>query len=200
MAVGDVYRIILDYTYLGQQCNNVWHYGQIAGSVTPSAVQLLNGFETAVLTPLADTLNDGAVFNRILTVRINNPTDFSESLLPSPSGGQVVVAAADRSPSYLCATYRSNRFGPASRYSYKRFAGLWDAVMDGNQLTAAYLALAAPLVIALGSNIVSGGNSYEPLQLRGGIQLGDQVLPADVHGVTNTWVDPKLGTQNSRKP
>lgn len=197
MGVGSIYRVILSGSYLGQQITNVWHYAQLAGGSGNQSGGLSTEFQAEVLANLADCVASQYDFTNLLVVDVQTPSQFTDDSSPTPSTGARTIADADLAPSYLAFGFRSNRNGPGSRYSYKRFPGLSEVDFDGNALTATFKALADPLRAALGSTLVSGANQYFPFQIPGGVELG-QVPPAGF--VVNGWNDAYLTTQNSRKP
>jgi len=200
MAVGTVYRVVLTSTLFGQVCTNVFHYGQLAG-LTAGAPDLLGGFQTNVLDAIADMLSEEVDFTSLLVVSIGNPTDYAEDTSPTPGEGQRSADSTTTLPSNVCVTFRSNRFGPGSRYSYKRFSGILEPDVDGNNIDFASLTTAAAVATALGALISWGTGLYEPIQVRGGMVLGYSPVPADVHGRVDDWeVKTTIGSQNSRKP
>lgn len=199
MTVGDVYTLRLKSTALGQQCVNVFYYRTTVDAGSASAANLVGVWDGFIQQWIAGSVGDYVTFDEIECFAINNPSDFSSTVPPFPTGGRV-IGAASQSPSYVAFGMRSNRAGAGTRSSYKRISGIGEGDAEGNALTALFLTI--PSVINLQANLGAllagaSGNFYEPVQVKSGWMLG--IAPI-VNFVITNWGIPYLTSQVSRRP
>lgn len=198
-AVGDVYIIKQKQISGGQDILNQYFYEMTTVGDADGANELFNTFDDDVLSLLIDCVQDDMKTLALEIFNIQFPTEFREAL-PDNNTGTRVATAATRVPTYLAFSYRSNRNGPGTRRSYKRFAGLLEADIDTNVLSSSFLAI--PEVDTL-RNILglaltgSGGGVWRQVQVKSDWVAG---FAPTVNFNTGSWQDPVLTSQVSRKP
>lgn len=199
MAVGDIYVVKMLGTFLLQQSLNVFYYRTNFQAGGDGAPELFTAFDTVIMSEWAQTVIIGVTVPALEVFATNNPTDFFTAA-PANSIGLRPDLATDRLPSWVTFSYKSNRAGPGSRSSYKRFTGLQEDDQQANVLSPAFLAIPAvdDLRIEMGNLLASpGGTLWEPVQVNSGWTLA---IPPSVNFVITDWLDPTLSSQTSRKP
>lgn len=193
MANGDVYQARLITTYLGKQTQNVFYYRQVAQGVGDDANQLWNGFNTNVWADIRAILLDTVTAAICSIICINNPSDYYEATLTNPTGA---VTDASSLPAWFAAGFRSTWFGPGTRRSYKRFAGIGEGLVAQNSYQGGYATAIADINGALAQTIGNGGSLFEPVQVKSGWTLGQAPV---VNGIPSGWNFYGWSTQSSRK-
>lgn len=200
MSLGDIYCVKVFQTLYSQDVLNVFFYEQSSTGTPDDAEGLFEAFDAEVLSDFVGCVSDQLDIIRMEVFRPSTPTDFFDGA-PSNNKGLRSAPGGDRSPSYLSFGFRSNRAGPGTRASFKRFAGLIESDMDANSLSATFLALAPVIALqgVMGDEIDDGvtGPSYIPIQVKHPVPLG--FLPIKNYDITS-WSLPFLTSQVSRKP
>lgn len=153
-----LFEVVLNTSYVGQNCVNRWNYvsGGTPGAVTPAfalAFALGAIYDEAHIPPqytpgtllsdLALTMSQAAVFQQITVINVYDPVDFYQTPFVPPYAGQ--INAGGVSPA-LSMGYRTNIVNRDIGRGFKRFVGLPDnAESDGGQLTPEHEALMADL-------------------------------------------------------
>jgi len=198
MATGDIFEVTVFSQYLGEAANNVFHYVQTAGSGA-SAPALLIAFETFILGNMADIQSEEVSYQRVKVMNLSSITDNAENTSPTQELGDVEGTPA---PSFLAINFQSDRPDLSWRHSYKRFAGLVTAYINGNSylITGTGLETAADdLADWMSTAISEDGKTFAPCQIRK-TKVGG-VWTYDVNYViTNYEWDLQITTQNTRKP
>ncbi len=198
MAVGEHYSLKLFGNLLGQQFLNTFAYRQTSGVQPNEAALLALQFGLDIQFHLAACVGDYCAYTRIEAFSIETPTDYSDDVAPVPFGARI-FAVDGQPPAYVAFGFRSNRAGAGSRSSYKRFCGIGDTDMIGNELEASFLALAplAFLQTNLGDPLAHGsGVTFVPIQLESGWIPGG--LPIENFTITS-YGDAYLTSQVSRR-
>lgn len=199
MAVGDVYAVKMHTEFLLQAMLNVFYYRTQVQVAAEGATELFAEFDADVLSDWDGTVIDGVTLPLLEVFKIADPFDFF-SAVPVNNQGLRADIATERLPSWVTFSYKSNRAGPGSRSSYKRFTGMTEDDQQANVLSPAFLALAPVLALqsSLAADLTSpAGSIWEPVQVAGGWVLGS--LPT-VNFAIDNWLIPTLSSQTSRKP
>lgn len=200
MAIGSIYCVKMFQTLFSQQVLNVFFYRQTIPGTPEDAEGLFLAFDEDVLSDFV-----GTVINQLDIIRLEVfdpevPSDFFDGV-PVNNQGTRSFVAGQRSPSYTCFGFRSNRAGPGSRASFKRFSGLQEADIDANSLQPSFTGLAAVVALqdALAVSITDGftGGVYQPVQVKHPVPLG---LPVVENFEITSWSVPFATSQVSRKP
>lgn len=194
MAIGDIWQTRLEYTYLGEKCVNVFNWRQADGDPALTAGNVLEAFQVQCLSAIADIMDDSVVYNRILCVNMNTPSNNAEENTPTPSTGG--LADKTPAPAFIAVSYRSNRAGFGTRYSYKRFAGMVLEHFDGDQWTTAAMTLFATVTPFLDA-ISYLGTDLIACQVKSGWHIG--IAPVHNFDCTSWTAQTNLSTQVSRK-
>lgn len=196
MALGDVFKLVLDGLYLGEKVSNVFWYSQTETPVEPDdePSELALGFEFVFRTPLENIANDQMIYNRITVTRIS---DGAQSELPINWVGAIDSAGGDSCmPSYVALAFRMNRTNAAQRNGYKRFSGISETWVAGNGLQEAFTSQILAVVGALEEFLISPtAGTFAPCVVTRPVTLGSN--PAYYN--YNSAQFNAVTTQNSRK-
>ena len=201
MASGDVYVVKMFQSYFVTDILNVFFYRQgfDASPAVSDSQGLFEAFDEEVLLEWSGMVSTSISIFNMEVVNILTPTD---SFFGTPINNVGLRAIGDnlRAPSWVAASFKSNRAGAGSRSSFKRFAGIGELDIDDNSISPAFVAIPAVqnLKQVMGDFIdATGGSAYDPVQVKSGWRLGfAPVINFDL----NTWADPTLTSQVSRKP
>lgn len=198
MAINEVYLLKVFAQFLGQQVLNTYGYQQTAGGTSNPAASLTSIFDAVVQSIVTGIAPDTMTFSRVEAFSIANPSDYSDRA-PAFATGVRAILPANLQPSYVSFGLRSNRAGAGSRASYKRYAGMGDGDMDGNDLTAAFLGI--PSVVSLPGILATTlvhatGDTFKPVQIKSGWTLGFAPV---VNFLITSWAIPYLTSQVSRR-
>lgn len=198
MAIADVYNVRMGGGYLGNAWLNSFWYRCLADGAGVGAEQLLNSFQLSVLQPFAEFANTGVTITTLECVNYGDPLDFD---VQSPSETEGLrEETSDPAPSFLTASMQFNRQGPGSRYSYKRFCGLYELDINGNALTSTAITLLDDLSDGCRSQQVYGDWIFAPVQVKQPAPgTGGLGTNPTVNFTITTTLRVFLGTQNTRK-
>lgn len=199
MAINDIYQVKVFQTYLSQNVLNVYFYRQITTGSPDNAEGLFEAVDAQILSEQMQIMNNSYDVPAMEVFQPAVPTDFFTAR-PTNDTGLRVVAGGDRSPAFVAFGYRSNRAGPGTRSSFKRYAGMIDQDMDGNLLNPGFTSLPQVIALqaALGADIDDGasGALYEPVQVKHPVLLNvEPTVNLDI----DSWFDPYLTSQVSRR-
>lgn len=191
MASGDRFLLTLNGDYHGILWKNVFGYRHDTGSSTAAALGSV--FDASVLNALRDMQATSCNYNTIEVINLDEPTDFA-TVIPTITNGTDV---GDGLPAFVCTAFLIARQSRLVRNGWKRFTGVTEPMVDGQNLASAYQtkanALAGQLTTYLGT---VEGDAWYPQIVRRTI----------VNGVTQytffeagTVSFSKISTQNTRK-
>lgn len=199
MPIGTIYQVKQFGTLYSQNTLNVWFYEMTADGAPDDAEGLFDAFDQDILVHMVGTVLDQYDILRVEVFAPAVPTDFFDDV-PVNNQGTRSTITNERSPSYSAYGLRSNRAGPGTRSSYKRFSGLQEADMDANSLKGTFTGLQAVLDLAqaMGTtiNASGGGAVYKPVQVKHPIVL--DVAPVKNFDIDN-WGTAYLTSQVSRR-
>jgi len=176
-TVGDIYQVVTRCTYLSKVLNNTFHFfTEQVGTTSPGAQQIANAVEDLWGNYIAPLLIAGCVLDQIYAINYHVPLD-SYTLTTSLAGDQA-NAGTEGLPSFTAWSFRYQRLGGGQRYGYKRFGGLSENVVDGNnqtglttQLNSAAVALSNPI-----ADLVDGTWIWSPFIAKRPLVLGTNPL------------------------
>ena len=195
---GEVYVLKAFQSLGGINILNVYYYRLVSGSAPDPAEELFTAFDGGLLDEFIDCVSENLSINNVEIFEIATPTEFF-SAEPTNNQGTRTDTVANRMPTFNAFSYKTNRAGAGTRSSYKRYCGLLEEDVGGNALSASFKALAAVVALqsAIGDNLISsGGNEYEPVQVKSGWSIG--VTPV-VNFVIEQVQPATLSSQVSRK-
>ena len=198
-ALGDLIRIVDNQTYLNEPLMNVYWYRvtSVTGFTDDGYEAMADWFVDTVVDPVRAIQSDGLLHTTLQVVNMTNGIDFFEENINLP--GTIASGTGEDAPSNLSYGFRLIRESLVTRNGYKRFAGVVDGGMDGNDIalnptdvTAIEDALSADVVIGIATLaepvIVKHPVGSPPVASYLYSSIGDAVVAAHV------------GTQNTRKP
>lgn len=197
-GLGDLIQFVDNQTYLGETILNVYNYRvtSITGLTGDYLQVLAEEFRDTVIAAVREIQVDVLVHTTLEARNLSNNLDFYE--LAVNQAGVIAAAADNLQPTFITAGFQLLRESLATRNGYKRFSGLNDLQVEGNELTldsadvtAIQNALAADIVIGLAT-------VAEPVIVRRPITppVGTTYTYASIGSATLKG----LGTQNTRKP
>lgn len=192
---GDLIRCVDTQRYLGETCLNVYYYRvtAVAGLFDGYLDDLNADWETRVLTPVTALQTDILVHTQREWRNLSNGVDLFVDSTEVP--GQ--ETGSSTAPSFTSYGFMLVRESLVTRNGYKRFAGIPDALIDGNNyvgiaswLTDVEVGLASDLTIGLVS-VAEPVIVKRPIDTPAGEYLYSSIGSASFRGI---------GTQNTRKP
>ena len=191
MAITDIYKAVVNATYLGQKVQNRFFYRQLSGP-TILAGGLNSALRDDIITIMRNLQTDEVVYDNIEIINLHNPADFG---VFTGIAGQTGDISGTPCLSFQAWAFKLNRSDRTMRSGRKSLVGVHEEATEGNVPTATWQAIldaAAPIFSATISS--PAGDIYEPLLVR--------LLPNDVidRFVQITSAEfTKISTQNSRK-
>lgn len=195
-ALGDLIQLIDNQTYLGQQVLNVYYYRITAllGLGDGYLSDLNNDWETNILATIRAIQLDGLLHVSREWRNLTNGTDlFADN---GVLNGLVGGAATSYTPSFLSAGFMLQRESLATRNGYKRFAGISESNVSGNELVGlttevTNISNALPADLNVGAFPVA-----EPVIVKRPI---NPPVASYIYASIGSASFRSVGTQNSRK-
>jgi len=197
IATGDLLQITDFQTYLGEECLNVYYYRWFSAPTFDNSAYapLLADFNAVVIAPVIDIQHYLLLHDRLEIRNLSNNLDFA-ALITNVAGTRG-TSDAQAMPSFNSAGFQLVRDSLIVRNGYKRYAGLSDDLMAGNNYSPGASEIA---------DVITGLTSF--------LQIGLIDVAAPV--IVKRPIDPPLltydyasvvsalykgaGTQNTRKP
>lgn len=196
-TVGDIAQIKLAGSYLGQDVYNVFHYYCEGASTDPKESQhIIDAFDDSVLFDLMPLLQSAYSVVSVECYNIRLPSDFDvrAGILLTNNVGSATGAPA---PSWLTYTFKYDRVAVGQRHGYKRFAGVTEDYINGNEITGSGITKSGVLANTLDAGLVTAtGGAFVPFIAKRPIVLGTNPAGYRSGGV----IFNSIGSQNSRKP
>ena len=200
MPVGTIYCVKMEGTIFSQEMLNVFFYEETIPGVPDDAEGLFDAFDQFILAQWKFTVTNQVDILNVEVFAPLTPSDFHDGQ-PANNKGTRTAPAGERMSSYNCFSYRSNRAGPGTRSSFKRFSGLMESDQDANSLSASFLAIPEVGFLAdnMGGVIDDGaaGATYKPVQVKHPVPLF--FAPVKNFDITS-WGGAFATSQVSRKP
>lgn len=198
LATSHIVRVTDVQTYLNQEVLNVYHYGLIVetGSTVPTMSEILSAIETAVVDEVALRQNGSVTHTELTGVNLSDGVTIG-SITTNTTGSN--VASGEALPSFYCVTIRLQRSSALTRHGYKRYCGISEGEVQGNDLLQNPFNSWQAVADLLRDNItIDTGVTLMPIIL-GTVQpalpnlntaVYSEIIDSDVRGI---------GTQNTRK-
>ena len=194
MALGDIYQLKLSAVLAAQFNLNVFHYqviSEIGGAA--SALDLQDEFEGNVLPAIAGLLASPWIATALDTVNLGDLFDFaSNALVPTVPG----TRAGDSIAPVVTWSFIYNRLGPGTRSGWKRFSGLAEPDVAGQNPTAFMTGLLDAAAVVLGDVVNGVIGTYTPVVVSRPITLG--IKPIKFYQPSSVEFKG-VGSQTSRK-
>lgn len=191
-------QVVVDQIFLGQHCLNVFFYEWVA-VIDPTGAWLENAntqFVENVWSPIQQVQSDLCVTQTITWKDLTGGVDFFVDSEPKPGTGGT-GSDSTVAPSYTSLGFLLRRSTLATRNGYKRFAGLLEANISGNEFTG-YGTVVDEIKVALKYVITGlGAPVMEPVIAKRPLpEPGESYITSGIQSVEFRG----LGTQNTRKP
>ncbi len=185
-----IYELVLEQTYGAEKLKNVFHYRHSLGS-DDEQNNCADAFNEDVLPALKDLQNTLIAYTE---VRVANLTgDLADaSHLPSFANG---VVAGDVMPSFTAFSYKYVRTSKDTRNGAKRFGGVIEENVTGNNWLPAFFTDMQLHESTLSGQIDVLGHIFVPIILR----KPDVAGLFTYNDVANVLAQNRVTTQNSRK-
>jgi hypothetical protein len=192
MSFGDVFKLTLKGTLLGQQTNNVFHYRQTVGILGGST--MVDRFLAEVFPDIKSVLASQATFTAVEWINYNDPSDFG---LTPITTGQNGARSGEVLPAFIAWGFNYNRSSRVTRNGSKRFAGVMEGDVINGLAVPAFLNVLEDVAGQLGQDLQAGlTEMWRPVIARISTDGATVIQTNDVQNVTYR----RITTQNSRKP
>lgn len=198
IATGDLLQIVDNQTYLGEDLMNVYYYRWFSAPALDNVVydDLLDDFKEVVVNKVIAVQVEQLEHTTLEIKNLSNGIDFR--VLTLELTGDIPAADDALLPSYQAMTFQLIRDSLVTRNGSKRYAGVIESAVEGNEFVGYDSAIAA-IETALSDKLHTGiietcapiivkrpftppvGSSYEYSSVSAALFKG-------------------LGTQNTRKP
>ncbi|AXH78685.1 MAG: hypothetical protein [Circular genetic element sp.] len=192
MAINDFYKLVTQYTFLGEIMQNRYYYRKVVED-GGDAGALINSFTDQVWPSLEPVLHPDCLLIQSTCINLNNPLDFFEILHTGYQGSAGGAAAAP----YDCWYFRYSRESREFRPGRKSIGGISQGQTEAGAAVPAAIPLLNDLANALEDNLtrVAGGtDEWAPYLVREIVG----VPPIEFTPVTNVGF-AGVSTQNTRK-
>jgi len=198
IALGDLLQIIDHQTYLGEDLMNVYYYRWFTAPALDNVVytDLLDDFKEVVLDKVKEVQVSALEHTTLEIKNLSNGVDFA--LLVVDETGVIPAAEDALLPSYVSMGFRLLRDSLVTRNGSKRYAGVIETAVEGNEFVG-YGAAIAAIETALSDNLHTGL-----------IETAAPIIPkrplvppmgtSYVYSSVASALFGGLGTQNTRKP
>lgn len=198
LSLGDLIEIVDYQTYLGEAVLNVYYYlSQNANVVDSDYLESLStAFTGGVLAAVTELQVEGLLHANRTIKNLSNGVDFFVDT--DVVTGQIAAPLATYMPSYVSAGFMLVRSNLNTRNGYKRFSGLTEGNVQGNDLVSFGTSvddiedsLAQELITLL-------SDTFIPVIVKRPIPA-----PGGADAITNPISSSAfrgIGTQNTRKP
>lgn len=198
IAFGDLLQIIDNQTYLGEDLMNVYYYRWFSTPTLDNSayIPLLEDFQAEVINEVVKVQNEYVTHTTTSIRNLSNNLDYAERT--SATIGTLDVDPANTLPSYMTLGFQLIRDSLATRNGYKRFSGMIESQVEGND----YVASLTPI-----GDVIGGLQENLTVGL---VQVAAPVIvkrPIDppvgssyVYSSISAVLFKGIGTQNTRKP
>ena len=203
-SIGDIIRLTVSGKYQGQDVVNVFFYeigAGTTGAIVPEAwlPDWANEFEAKVLP----TLSTDLIYDRIVYDNLTDGLEFADVGIDARG-----VDGSDPLPSANAMAVKMSRTTKITRNGAKRYAGLTETNVSGNDLTIGELSKADieafhDTILQIDDYDMSGGTLILVNVIVGRTKDGSGVYQLDlskINWVSDAQVKSLTSTQNSRKP
>lgn len=198
IALGDLLQIIDHQTYLGEDMMNVYYYRWFSSPAPDNVVyaDLLDDFKEVVVDKVREVQVTALEHTTLEIKNLSNGVDFAVLVIDETG---VIPAAEDTLlPSYVSINFRLLRDSLVTRNGSKRYSGLLETAIEGNEFVG-YTTAIANIEAALAGNLHTGIiETAAPIIPKRPIAppMGTSYVYSSVASV----LFGGLGTQNTRKP
>lgn len=190
MSIGDMYKVVVSGTYLGEEFSNRYYYQQINGA--GGAPALCQGIIDQLLPALSLCQSDQMSY---LSVEASNFNDLADFIVTPVVPNVVGTLTGSPMPSYVAWGFKLERDNRVMRPGSKRLVGVTEPSTDGNDPTPTLLSILNGVAGAFIANVTWGvDNEWTPKLVRE-VPSGTVGVVAGIPNASFRW----LTTQNSRK-
>jgi len=193
MAVGDIYNIVVEGTYLNQQTINSFHYVRDGVVGEPDPDDLADAFMAMLSGDLPSILSTAFQFTT-LRIKDVNPSGFEFVRLGLGLYGD---AGGDSMPPFVAYGYLYQRLHRSTFHGHKRFAGVPESAQAAGVVTGGFVAGVALAATNLISTLTATLLDYKPCIYSTILNGVPRTTP--VVNLVKAVVFSSIATQNSRK-
>lgn len=198
----NVYEVVDEYTFLGQQMKNVYFY-QIGPALSFDAQDLAEDFTSVCLPFIRPVHANDVIHTRVAVRNLFDPAESGE-VLHSLAG--TLAAGGEALPPFTAAAFTLARQTSLTRSGKKRVYAGGESFQTGGTWNGALLTALAALAGQMAEAIVvTAVERWFPVIVkRILVTAGEYRLPAtqaeaDINGVSGGLVSSLMTTQNTRK-
>lgn len=197
-TAGDVFRITSCAELFDQQVCNVFYYLVAAWTGNVSLEDVIDEFIATVLDAVNDIQSSSLVYSNVALADAMTPSVAFEK--PYTAAG--AYATSPSLPSYAAFGFKLVRSTPVTRNGSKRFAGVCEDQVTGNDITSLPAGSQATIEAALAANLevtgtVDGSATLIPVIVR--FSPLDPYQVVEANPITEAQMKVAVTTQNSRK-
>lgn len=185
-----LYELVLEQTYGSEQVKNVFHYLHTLGN-DDKQLECANAFDEDALAAISTVSNTLIAYTEIKVANLTGQLADASIVPTTPNGIRPGVIG----PSFLSCPYRYIRTSKETRNGSKRFGGMTEDDITGNNFTPTYFIIMQALESVLAGQIDVVGDIFEPVILRKPDILGVWLY----NELANVIAVDRVTTQNSRK-
>ena len=193
IPTGGVVKIDLLQTYFAQRVINTFYYWDQSNTEPSSFVGFIAAWDTLFMSDLAALQAVGVVYDSIKASTVFGTLPDLE-VTPTQLDGNVIGLEM---ASWLAFKYRLFGTTKETRSGFKRFAGLVEINVDGNDVTTAFKAAMNALEPILAASVVVAA-TYVPIILRR--PNGTTILDFFANPVASAQGQLDFTSQDTRKP
>lgn len=198
IATGDLLQIVDHQTYLGEDLMNVYYYRWFSAPALDNVVytDLLDDFKEVVLDKVKEIQVNALEHTTLEIKNLSNGVDFA--ILVVDETGVIPAAEETLLPSYVTIGFRLLRDSLVTRNGSKRFSGIVETAVEGNEFVG-YTTAVANIETALADNLHTGIiETAAPIIVKRPID--PPVGSGYIYSSVASSLFGGLGTQNTRKP
>lgn len=195
MALGDVFQVRMFGLASDQQWNNIYHFVHIGIGGGNPAEDLDSEIVASLVPTVRDQMGIQASILGTETVNLANPLEYYLNNFVAPIFG---VQFGELSPSFVAATIFAPHTLPQQRNAYKRYAGIPEGSVNGNQLTAGHIVLLGNICDVLNAPLPGAqGGIWQSALVKRPIVYG--INPVVIRSLNNWRARSSVTTQASRR-
>lgn len=200
MALGDLLQVTSKQRLFGQSCLNVFHYRvtSITGLDDTAYSQMWTWFLGSIGLAMRNIQSSVIAFESVEIRNLSNGVDFYEQ--PFTATGNVAATEATTLPSAVSIGFKLVRESLVTRNGYKRFAGVPEAWVTGNNYTPPSPTTTTAMETALAADWIGGLITLaEPVIVRRPLvpPVGTSYVYSSIGSAACKGT---MGSQNTRKP
>lgn len=173
LGISDILQIVDKQALDNNQLLNVYYYRVTAKGATADLASVATCFLSDMQAPVLDLQDSNLVHIGLEIRNLSNGLDIYEATTTATGG-----TAGTHAPNFVAAGFRLIRASLSTRHGAKRYGGITEEFLNGNDLAAAANAAIAPIETALAADISWPGTGTNEVTCEPVI-IGRTLDPAD---------------------